>query len=68
MMEWKPIESAPKDRSKFLAWNSEAGEVCICRFSPASCVFYTTEDQTGDSWRISPRYWMPLPPPPVDKR
>lgn len=59
---WRPIETAPMDGTRILAWHwhwSKQEEV-IARWS---------DDQWQDAWSeltIHPTYWMPLPEPPRD--
>ena len=57
---WQPIETAPKDGTRILAWHwhwSKQEEV-IARWS---------DDQWQNAWSeltIHPTHWMPLPEPP----
>jgi hypothetical protein len=67
-MNWEPIDSAPKDGRKLLAWSAEADEV---RF-----VYWDTDDEGEDGWcddlgtvmLDTPTHWMPLPDPPAEVR
>jgi hypothetical protein len=66
MMDWQPIETAPKDGSFVLAYN-------------AGSMFQDMVEETmwivqfsGGRWRIAldgqsaqPTHWMPLPAPPA---
>jgi hypothetical protein len=59
-MQWKPIETAPKDGSCVLAWFDDAEHHFLLYW-------------LNDAWRfkgthinpiIEPTHWMPLPEPP----
>lgn len=62
-MEWRPIETAPKDGRLILACNKSADEI-----SGIYCAYWS------DSWNywmyatdkacVNVCYWMPLPEPP----
>jgi hypothetical protein len=62
---WRPIESAPKNGSRFLGYNSEHGHFVCC---------YVGGYESGDVWfscikgngvnLYDVTHWMPLPPPP----
>ena len=69
-MTWKPIETAPKDGSTFLAvclegyiqvvmWDS-SGKTC----DEEGDVDYYTSEMT-DRY-VCPTHWMPLPAPPEE--
>jgi hypothetical protein len=63
-MNWQPIETAPKDGTRFLAPSIDGRTVTIGLWS----------DQWGGYWddltvghlngQWHPTHWMPLPPPP----
>jgi hypothetical protein len=61
MMEWQPIETAPKDGSPVLAFDGE---------DIAVVTYYHASDTLG-WWEViydvefDPTHWMPLPPAPV---
>lgn len=68
-MEWQPIETAPKDGSRFLGWDRLNDEASICFYSegagdPAFVGFFHVGDWLGGA---SLSHWMPLPPPPNPK-
>jgi hypothetical protein len=62
MNEWKPIESAPKDGTFFLAFDGEQFEVLN---DPPGC-FMGVWNLTNRGWRgnsqtcTTPTHWMPL--------
>lgn len=72
--EWQPIESAPKDGSRFDVW-AKAWLPAFDRFE--GCRFATCYWRDGDSmgaWKAGivgvsrdwrPTHWMPLPPSPT---
>ena len=59
MMEWKPIETAPKDESRILLY--EKGSMCVGHWW-----------NNYDGWALkvlcidNPTHWMPLPEPPSE--
>lgn len=59
-MEWKPIETAPKDGTFVLTYDSEYGFL-VCSFTAG---FWFPFD--GD-YPIDPTHWMPFPEPPPDE-
>ena len=57
---WRPIETAPKDKSSILIIDSE-NFITIGDFSETRGCFENTEE----CWKIeTPTHWMPLPEPP----
>ena len=66
--DWQPIDTAPKDGSRILAW--EPGHApYIADFDDYG--WLTTEDWAGDGTGYyipvcEPTHWMPLPAPPRD--
>jgi hypothetical protein len=58
--QWRPIESAPRDRRHILAWFPE----CLCTFS----VVWHEGDWhfagAGLVYHGKPTHWQPLPEPP----
>ena len=63
MMEWKPIETAPKDGTEILLCAKVTRDIGLC---------YWREDHvmTGWTWGLGksfggPSHWMPLPAPPL---
>lgn len=68
-MEWRPIETAPKDGSMFLVCLPRMMNLIVrCRYSTVHG-YFKTDDRT-DGGINSPSffhdgdYWMPLPDPP----
>jgi hypothetical protein len=75
MSEWRPIETAPKDGTEFMAWlNLLTVNVFEprCRFDPDSGAFQVWEriDYDMDGWEsgYTASHWMPIPPPPLNRR
>jgi hypothetical protein len=66
--EWKPIETAPKDYTKFLAYRrgTIAEASCFVRDDGEMWAFGGISAHLDVSPDIKPTHWMPLPPPPVD--
>ena len=59
-LAWRPIETAPKDKSSILIIDSE-NFITIGDFSEERGCFANTEE----CWKIeTPTHWMPLPEPP----
>jgi Protein of unknown function (DUF551) len=58
MMDWKPIETAPKDGTCVIV-ATETRIVGEAFFSRKWCW------QDGDTMVAKPTHWMPLPAPPV---
>jgi hypothetical protein len=61
-MQWRPIETAPRDGTEFLAYRPDAGVFTASYDDEQECWFanYGFEDIVDDL----PTHWMPLPPPP----
>lgn len=63
--EWRDIETAPKDGTKFIAW-------CVCEQTGDGWLVSDC-DWWGDKWFssgdgvVNPSHWMPLPPPPTER-
>ncbi len=61
---WMPIESAPKDGTPFIAWDSKEESACFC--------WWIDDGNEGspNGYGFEPQdvtHWMPLPQPPKDK-
>lgn len=77
---WLPIESAPRDGTRILAWSAEHGmretymqhyqqgswgrAVFEAGAGPSECGWSWLEPQSGWSSSWRPTHWMPLPEPP----
>jgi hypothetical protein len=64
---WYPAKTAPKDGSRFLAYETESHAQFVVVFydTVAECFSYAEEllDAVSDSTTFD--YWTPLPKPPV---
>ena len=61
--KWYPIETAPKDGTRIMAWRE------LNQKYPRIMAWDTVQNNGG--WRsnglyFNPTHWMPLPPPPID--
>lgn len=75
---WQPIETAPKDGTRILAFDPECGtEICYPKMFPRPVdgyseswprdkweIFRDDKYAPGHTWSFYPTHWMPLPPPP----
>lgn len=61
MSEWQPIETAPKDSSRFIATNRN-GRAFICYWGHSPALGSYWFDDCGQC--RDPGLWMPLPEPP----
>ena len=59
MMNWKPIESAPKDGSHIIGASS-SGFRYIVLWDEDRCIWVRQDNETP----CFPHNWQPLPPPP----
>lgn len=66
--EWQPIETAPKDRTRFLAWGGVFNDLpYILAWEPTEfneAMPWKLVQTTGRIYEHVPQYWMPLPDPP----
>lgn len=76
MLEWQPIEIAPKDGTGILVSFGTMGIWLVSWEEPANCdwsIWCTDDNKHGpyalrgysDEGPRSPTHWMPLPKPPV---
>ncbi len=68
-MDWQPIETAPKDGQRIVAWR---GAPVIIRWVEKFAEIY---GDTSEGWyepeldrRAYPTHWIPLPAPSKDSR
>lgn len=72
MAKWKPIESAPKDGTRFLAfWSGDYGTYTTRYHSWGESKFYNAGGRfIADCQQVPvnrcPTHWMPLPAPPKE--
>lgn len=60
MSKWKPIETAPKDGTFFLAYDGiDCNIPFVCYWALDNWRFHGK-----DQWKMYPNVWMPLPEPP----
>lgn len=64
MSEWHPIETAPKDGSRFLAYERRDVSHYPCWW----CNDFSIWEGWQDDWDSEPEptHWMPLPEPPTN--
>lgn len=63
-MEWRPIETAPKDGTELIAsrfWG-DGSVVAIMHWLPLDGDGFWDSDGWDADWE--PTHWIPLPPPP----
>jgi transcription elongation factor Elf1 len=59
---WQPIETAPKDGAKFLAWD---GEELLVAWRYEGRWIYDQEMESPYLTHWGPTHWQPLPSPPI---
>lgn len=72
--QWQPIETAPKDGTPVLVWESEYGREALT----AAYIEFTDPPPDGyhSGWfdrvhghsELQPTHWMPLPHPPTESK
>lgn len=68
MMEWQPIETAPKNGTVILVCGGNAGFY----YPTTLAALWDNGEWLPDQWEqvdesLEPEYWMPLPEPPQCK-
>lgn len=58
--QWRPIESAPRDGTRFLFWSGQ--HVAFGLY--VNCKFFVAQGHP-DNGIPDPTHWMPLPEPPM---
>lgn len=70
MVEWRPIETAPRDGSRFLAYGGGLDDqVETCSWSEVTCCWnletFTADDSDDEpEGYCRPTHWLPFPPAP----
>lgn len=73
-LEWQPADTAPKDGTHILVFES-CGEIAISNwfemshvvYEPVGDLFRRIEIQDGGAWNCNHfDWWMPLPEAPID--
>lgn len=76
-MQWQPIETAPKDGSMILAFNTAHGDMAVVGWTPAEPnIMWAGWTDVGSQNRAGATYhnenyfqfWMPLPEPPASPK
>lgn len=68
-MDWQPIETAPKDGTRFIGWNKAHGlHECFVpentrHYKRVTAIYGARTSNSNTVW-FSPTNWMPLPEPP----
>ena len=61
--EWRPIETAPKDGTRFIGYEAEEGVAVMYTFTGLDGVFYW--EAISQCIEMHPTHWMPLPEVPA---
>jgi hypothetical protein len=67
MSEWKPIETAPRDGTMFLACIEHGKRMSTIIAKWVSKGYFDVDAESCVGWlpgHTHKAYWMPLPPPP----
>jgi hypothetical protein len=62
MSKWKPMHTAPKDGTEFIAWDKGAGRLLFTAHWDGD-EFITVDEH----WRGPMTHWMPRPKPPQER-
>ena len=67
MMEWQPIETAPKDGSVIIVWYFSPLFARWCYVGKGEKKGWASQDYwlSDDFEEYKPTHWMPLPQPPT---
>lgn len=65
-MDWRPIETAPKDGEPVIVGCVDTGFVTMARLVQDDDRWYELNNDPTDYWgsEIYPTHWMPKPPAP----
>ena len=66
-MEWQPIETAPKDGTRFIAWGPNLA-VAECEWREAWAHYDAGWYRSNQHPVVEPTHWQPLPSPPVNAK
>ncbi len=62
LTNWQPIETAPKDRSWILVWETGVSD----KYHPAEVARFVNNRWESSAMKyVEATHWMPLPAPPV---
>ena len=67
MARWQPIETAPKDGTKILAYDPDRGGSCEILYWGSWKGKGAWQDDEANGY-YEPSHWMPLPEPPQQDR
>ena len=70
-MKWQPIETAPKDGTKVLAFFPRSKSIRVAwykKFLLDGWLWAYDADMNPDMWSDQPDYWMHLPAKPEDEK
>lgn len=62
MTDWQPMDTAPKDGTRILIWDCGC-EIASWRTDTKGRAWWST----GRGSHVDPKFWAPLPKPPVTK-
>jgi len=66
LMDWQPIETAPKDGTDILVFSSELSEQFVCKYDRKWVYAQSVAFEEKIFFIVeNPTYWMPLPKPPT---
>jgi len=61
--KWKPMRSAPRDGTDFLACDAEQ-QMAVCFISMSGTLCYSAGERIVEDGEFEPTHWMPVPEPP----